>query len=223
MNHGGLSRRNGMLALALGVCMTTGLTSGRENARPIAHLSFDDEKPEAAPGLPPGRLQGATRTEGHQGKALAFEDWSTRDYLKPNPAQAARLVIPHDARLNPALPFSLSAWIYPTADPIYYGGIVEKGQGFGGSYRLLLLRGLKVAGSAGAKNTTVRSAQPLTLNAWHELKLVAAAGTLTLYVDGQKAGEAALPEGSRPAASDDFVIGDRFTGRIDEVILAAGP
>jgi hypothetical protein len=100
---------------------------------------------------------------------------------------------------------------------------VEKGEGFGGSYRLILLRGLRVAGSVGARNTTVRSAEPLTLNAWHEVRLAASATSLVLYVDGKKSAETSLPSGTQAAARNDLVIGERFTGRIDEVLISAGP
>jgi len=188
----------------------------------IARWSFDGAAPgeNSVAGAPSGQIERAQQVEGHDGKALAFEDWSLKNYLKPDPKLASRVLVDHDPRLNPAFPFKVSAWIYPTADPIYYGGIVEKGRGFGASYRLLLLRGLKVEASLGGKHITVRSQSPISLNAWHDVTLIADGRALTLLVDGKEAGRAAAEPAEKLASADPLVIGDRFTGRIDEVTIS---
>ena len=187
----------------------------------IAYWSFDgsDAGANAVEDAPSGRLEGATPVEGHKGKALAFEDWSVKDYLKPDPRKATRVIVPHDDVLNPAPPFRVGAWIYPTAKPIYYGGIVEKGQGFGSSYRLLLLRDMRVEGSLGAKHHSVLSAEPLKLNAWTEVSLVVDATSLVLLLNGKEAGRTEFASGTLPTSTSPVVIGERFSGRIDEVSI----
>ena len=61
------------------------------------------------------KVERAPQVEGHDGKALAFEDWSIKNYLKPDPKLATRVTLVHDPRLNPPFPFKVKAWIYPTA------------------------------------------------------------------------------------------------------------
>lgn len=188
----------------------------------IATWSFDDGGAlNKISGGPAGKVERARPADGHAGKALVFEDWSVKNYLKPDPRVATRVVVPHDARLNPAPPFRVTAWIYPTADPVYYGGIVEKGQGYTSSYRLVLLRGLKLEGSLGDPRVSIKSASPITLNAWHEVALVTDGKSLTLMVDGAQAAQAALSAPPRPGSTDPLIVGERFTGSIDEVSLIA--
>lgn len=181
----------------------------------------------AVEGAPPARVDGATRAKGRSEEtgddALAFEDWSVRDYLKPDPRQASRVVVEPAAgskALSPAVPFSVSAWIYPTADPVYYGGIVEKGRGYDSSYRLLVLRGLALQASLGS-DSVVRSPAPLTLDEWHEVGFQAEPGALVLFVDGKEVARTPMGKSSREESADPLVIGERFTGRIDEVSIRA--
>src|SRR5262245_53641889 len=152
----------------------------------------------AVQGAPAGKVERAQLVDGHDassGKALAFTDWSVVNYLKPDPSLATRVVVPHDSKLVPSFPFRVSAWIYPTADPVYYGGIVEKGQGYGSAYRLILLRGLKVQASLGGQNLRAVGPAPLTLNAWHEVTLVADGMNLALMVDGKEVAKTPIPSG----------------------------
>jgi hypothetical protein len=165
-----------------------------------------------------GEVVNALWTEGKEGGALAFEDYSLIDYLKPDVSKATRVVVPHLDRLNPSGPFTLRATIYATRDPIYYGGIVEKGRGFGASYRLLLLRGLRIRATLGGSQGTVTSKDPLTLNQWHQVEVVYDGSDLTLKIDGQ---EQARLEGVKGnlASTDDLLMGERLSGRIDAVEL----
>ena len=188
----------------------------------IARWSLDDgTAASGVQGIPPGQVVRAQAGMGHSAGALVFEAWSTRNYLKPDPRQATRVVIPHDVKLNPSYPFRVTAWIYPTAEPVYFGGIVEKGQGFGASYRLALLRGLKVEACLGDRHVCARSSAALSLNAWHEVALVADTKNLSLKIDGEVAGQAPLDPASKLLSSEPIIIGERFTGRIDEVSIEA--
>jgi len=219
------SRRLGTMTpalLTLGVLLGGTATESPTASSLIAKWTLDDGAAvSGVPGIPDGRVVRAARATGHAGGALGFEDWSTRNYLKPDAAEATRVVIPHDPKLNPSLPFRLTAWIHPTADPVYMGGIVEKGQGYGASYRLLLLRGLKLEGCVGEQHVCVRSASPLALNGWHEVTLRADAKTVTLLVDGAAAGTATIETPLKLGSTEAVVIGDRFTGRIDEISISA--
>jgi hypothetical protein len=219
---GKVGSERGAVALVLALSFAAP-DAARAASRPLGKWSFEppDAGANAVAGGPAARVEGARPAEGREGKALSFEDWSVKDYLKPDPRQATRVVVDGDKGLNPAMPFRISAWIYPTADPIYYGGIAEKGRGLGSSYRLILLRGLKVQASLGDKHVVARSPAPLTLNAWHQVTLSAAGGVLTLTIDGQEAGRASIPPETKISSGDPLIIGERFSGRIDEVELAA--
>ena len=221
-----MSRRSVAQAAVLAVTVAVaGVTIERLTAEPRVLGRWSFEPPGAGSngvaGGPEARIERAAPSEGHEGKGLGFEDWSVRNYLKPDPAQATRVVIPHADPLNPAVPFSVSAWIYPTADPIYYGGIVEKGRGLGSSYRLVLLRGLKLQATLGDRHVVARSSEPLSLNAWHQVALKASADTLTLWIDGKQAALTAVPPDTKVTSPDPVIVGERFTGRIDELVISA--
>lgn len=187
----------------------------------IALWSFDkdDAGVNDVAGSPPGRVERAKAIEGREGKALEFQDWSVVDYLKPDPGKATRVVVPHDDRLNPAAPFTITAWIYPASRPIYYGGIIEKGQGFGSSYRILLLRDMKVEGSLGAGHHAVRSPAPIEMDKWTQVSLVVDSSSLVLQLNGAEVARQPLPPDTRPASTAPVVIGERFSGRIDQVSI----
>ncbi len=165
-----------------------------------------------------GQILNATWGQGRSSGALLFEDYSLKEYLKPDVSDASRVVVPHHDRLNPGGPFTLRAVIYPTRDPLYYGGIFEKGEGYGASIRLMLLRGLKVRGAVGASHAAVTSAEPISLDAWHEIELVYDGSGLLLKVDGKEQGRTAGVKGPLSSGAD-VVIGARFSGRIDEIVL----
>ena len=212
-----------MILLTAGAAQAAPTESAADTVQPmqvVSRWSFEKEAPaaNAVASGPAARIEKAVVAEGHAGTALRFEDWSVQDYLHPDPNRATRVVVPHDSTLGVSYPLKISAWIYPTADPVYYGGIVERGLGYGAAFRLVLLRGLRVGGSVGRVN--VRSTAPIALNAWHEVALTAVGKTLTLTVDGVQAAVADLPSGGPAASSDAVVIGERFSGTIDEVSIA---
>jgi hypothetical protein len=190
--------------------------------RAIAMWLFDEGRGEVASdgvdGATNGRIVKAGWDKGRSGSALVFEDFSLKNYLKPDVREATRVVIPHNDRLNPAGAFTLRAVIYPTKDPVYYGGIFEKGRGYGASYRLILLRGLKVRAEAGASLVSATSAVPISLNAWHEIEMVFDGSSLVLRLDGKEEGKAENVKG--PFTNrEEALIGERFSGKIDEVRL----
>jgi hypothetical protein len=210
--------------LLAGLCATSPAIGEGASGKPVARWSFDEGKGDIASdgsdGATNGKIVKATWGEGRSGKALVFEDYSLKNYLKPDVGEATRVVIPHIDRLNPAGPFNLRAVIFPTKDPVYYGGIFEKGRGYGASYRLLVLRGLKVRAQAGSTLASVTSKEPIALNAWHELELIFDGTSLHLRVDGKDQGKAENVKGPF-TNGEEALIGDRFSGRIDEVSLTA--
>jgi len=221
---GGVRRGAASVSLALS-CLCVCLAAG-EGAPPkiIARWLFDEGKGsvafDGADGSTSGKIFKATWGEGRSGKALVFEDYSLKNYLKPDVGEATRVVVPHNDRLNPPGPFTLRAVIFPTKDPVYYGGIFEKGRGYGASYRLLLLRGLKVRAQAGATLSSVTSGYPLALNAWHEVEMIFDGTSLLLRVDGKDQGKAENVKGPF-TNGEEALIGNRFSGKIDEVSLTA--
>lgn len=190
----------------------------------IARWLFDEGKGDVAGDGGDGKLNGkilkASWNDGRSSKALAFEDYSLRNYLKPDVREATRVVIPNSERLNIQGSFTLRAVVFPTRDPIYYGGIFEKGRGYGCSYRLLLKRGLRVAAVAAGGRASIVSPDPLSLNAWHELVMKYDGDTLSLVIDGKEAGKKSGVK-TAAASQDDAVVGERFSGRIDEITLTA--
>jgi biopolymer transport protein ExbB len=75
--------------------------------------------------------------------------------------------------------------------------------------------GLRLVAQDGSARVTAGS--DLTTGTWHHVAAVAAAGKLTLFVDGAAAGEGTA--GSADIAGE-LVIGDRLTGDMDEVQLS---
>jgi biopolymer transport protein ExbB len=75
--------------------------------------------------------------------------------------------------------------------------------------------GLKLVAQDGGARVT--AANDLTTGTWHHVAAVAGAGKLTLFLDG-----AAVGEGTAASAdlAGDLVIGERFTGDLDEAQLS---
>lgn len=204
--------------LALATLLAAATLAGAQDGL-IASWSFDEgggQKAADAAGKADGRIVKAQWSEGKSGSALSFEDYSLIDYLKPDVTKATRVVVAHQPALNPPDGFSVRATVFPTRDPLYYGGIVEKGTGLEASYRLVLLRGLKVRAAVGGSRTTVTSEAPISTGEWHDLEMRFEKGLLTLLVDGKEAGRAEIKEAKIDSTAD-LVIGERFSGKIDGV------
>ena len=153
--------------------------------------------------------------DGKAGKGLAFRDY-TGDFTKVDVTRGTVVTVPHHAALVPAKTVTLEADVYPTARPHYYGGLIEKGVGYGSAYRLLLLKDGRARGTVGNDHLAVTGKTPLTLDAWHHLTLTFDGETLTLTVDGTVEGTVTGAPGGF-VNSDDLRFGYRFTGRLDNV------
>jgi len=212
-------------AVAVAACLAWGpaLAQGG-GGKVLARWLFDEGSGTVASdgvdGAENGKIENAVWAEGKSGKALQFEDYSLLNYLKPDVAQATRVVAPHGDRVNPSGPFTLRAVVYPTRDPVYYGGIFEKGRGYGATLRLVIRRGLKLRAVYGPGGATVDASSPLALDAWHEVVVKFDGSNLTLEVDGKLQGSKKGVKAGAPS-SDPVVIGERFSGKIDEVVLTS--
>jgi hypothetical protein len=80
---------------------------------------------------------------------------------------------------------------------------------------------LKVQASLGGQNLRAVGPAPLTLNAWHEVTLVADGVNLALMVDGKEVAKTPIPSGLKLDSTEPLLLGSRFTGRIDEVSISS--
>ncbi len=213
----------GLIGLAL-LLQAGAREIGADTATPVARWLFDEGSGPIAgdggDGAANGKIFGAAWSPGVSGKALAFEDYSAIDYLKPDVSKATRVVVPHLERLNPGGAFTLRAMIQPARDPLFYGGIIEKGRGYGASYRLMVLRGLRVRVTLGSAQSAVTSAEPLSVGRWHELEAAYDGASLVLRIDGKEAGRVGGVKAPM-ASKADLVIGERFSGKIDRAEITA--
>jgi len=126
----------------------------------------------------------------------------------------ARVELPASAslKLTAATGFTFTAWVKP--------GALEKATLFAlpgsGKGVVIGLVGGKLSVSAGSAK--VLASMALNAGNWQHVAVVAGAGKVSLYVDGNEVGAGPL------AWSDgggDAVIGEGFSGELDEVTLAA--
>ena len=188
-------------------------------AATIAELNFDEgdgtSTANQAPDGPGTSITGATWADGEDGKALEFKG---PDYSGPYRPPGTFVTLNDSAGLNPNGKVTVAVSVYPTFNPVAWGGIVEKGVGYGSSFRLLMLRNGKVRAAVGNEHLTVDSPEPLELDAWTRLEMTFDGKTLALSVGGTEVAKtAAKPESMASEAS--IEIGRRFTGRIDNVMI----
>jgi hypothetical protein len=167
-----------------------------------------------------GSVVNAQWVDGKQGKALAFNDYGN-ELVKPDSSKATYVTFKHDDALVPKSKVTLSAQVMlDRENPFYYGGIVEKGDGFGAAYRLGVLRNRKIRASVGNKLLSVESPEPLSVGEWHELSMSYDGQKLVLSIDGK---EVAQKEGTVEKFDNKspLVLGTRLTGKIDEVKISA--
>lgn len=166
-----------------------------------------------------GKVVNAQWVDGKKGKALAFDDYGN-ELVKPDASKATYVTFEHNDALVPKTKLAVSAWVMlDRENPFYYGGIVEKGDGYGAAYRLGVLRNRKIRASVGNKLLSVESPEPLSVGEWHELSMSYDGQKLVLSIDGkevtQKEGAVEKFENKSP-----LVLGTRLTGKIDEVKIS---
>jgi hypothetical protein len=177
----------------------------------LAHWPFDEGPGQTAKDASKGHhgtVRGAGRVKGHEGGALRFS------------GQQTFVEVPHRPALNPAGPFEVSLWVSIEEPPLGYATLIEKGAGYGCSFRLLLLKNGHIRAALGNKHETVESPTAPSLNQWHKVEMIYTGRELQLKIDGL---EAAKKDITSPALSSEFevVIGRGLTGKIDEVKIVA--
>lgn len=179
----------------------------------IDHWRFDEGSGSVAKdasGGGDGTIHEASWTKGHEGDALHFSGPQT--YVR----------IPHRLALNPRGPFEISLWAYIEERPLGYAALIEKGSGYGCSFRLILLRNGHIRAAIGNEHLTVDSSTAPSLNQWHKIELIYTGQRLRLKIDGQ---EVAGRDVSEPNMESKFdvTMGRGLVGKIDEVKIVTVP
>ncbi|MGA2184144.1 MAG: LamG domain-containing protein [Bryobacteraceae bacterium] len=155
-------------------------------------------------------------TEGPSGgKALAFWDYAN-DYPPTKTPTFVR--VKHSDTLTPTKGFDISATVSVDAQTgsRWTGAVVQKGEGYGCSYRLLIGKDLKVQANAGNEHASAVSTSSLVSGRWTTIRATYDGRELRIYIDGKE--DARVPvAAARLESKDDVRIGDRFTGKIAEV------
>jgi len=163
-----------------------------------------------------GKVVKAKWVDGKNGKALQFNDFGN-ELVKPKASDATFVAFDNHDALVPKekIAITVQVWL-DRENPFYYGGIVEKGQGFGAAYRLGVLRNRKLRASVGNKLLSVDSPEPLAVGAWHEVQMVFDGKRLALSIDGK---EVAAKDGTveKFDNKDPLLLGTRLTGKIDDL------
>lgn len=109
-------------------------------------------------------------------------------------------------RADAGSPYAVSLWLRPesASGTLFSQGVLSVALENGAA--TVRLGGVTVSGGT------------LPLNAWAHVSAVSAAGRLTLYVNGNPAGNAELPAG--PAIEGPLAVGEGFVGLIDELVIA---
>ncbi len=152
------------------------------------------------------------------GKCLRFRDYAADP--NPDPKDATFVRIKHSPTLVPRKGFDISATlnIDPAFTPRFTAAIVQKGDGYGCAYRLLLLEDFRVRVAAGNGHAVLESKEKLSPGTWHALRASYSAGKLTLWIDGKEEVSEAMAIQSF-TNTDNLYIGARFTGLIEQVKL----
>jgi hypothetical protein len=163
-----------------------------------------------------GEIVNAQWTDGASGKALAFQDYSTGEPRHQPPPQYVR--VKHNASLEPKTKFDVSATINidPQFTPRFAAAIVQKGSGYGCSYRLLLEPDFNIKVAAGKEHVLLESSRALEKGKWIKVRATYDGRALKIFIDDKEAAsqEVAIRDFS---SADDVTFGERFSGKIDEV------
>ncbi len=168
-----------------------------------------------------GEIVGAKWTNGPSpgGGALAFRDHAT-EY--PPSAERTYVRVRNSDSLNPIKGFDIAANVYidPSFSPMFAADIVEKGDGYGCSYRLLITNDFKLEAVAGNEHSALVSSTKLTLGRWFSARATYNGRTLKIYIDGKEDASMAVQTKSL-ASQDDLIIGRRFTGKLADIVVTA--
>jgi len=151
--------------------------------------------------------------------ALGFRDYSTEN---PPTAEQSYVRVRSSDSLNPVKSFDIAANIYidPSFSPVFAADILEKGDGYGCSYRLLITSDFKLEAVAGNEHSAVVSAAKLTLAKWSSAKVAYDGRTLKIYINDKEDASIAVQTKSL-ASRDDLIIGRRFTGKLSDIVVGA--
>ena len=105
-----------------------------------------------------GTIVKAAWAEGASGKALAFRDYAAGYPSKPA-SESEYVLVKHSPGLTPHKSFEVSATIDvdPGFEPSFAAGIVQKGSGYGCSFRVLLRSDLHIQATVGQEHNSVVS------------------------------------------------------------------
>jgi hypothetical protein len=166
-----------------------------------------------------GEILGAKWTSGPSpgSGALAF-----RDYVTANlpPTERSYVRVRNSGSLNPTKGFDIAADVYidPSFSPMFAADILEKGEGYGCSYRLLITSDFKLEAVAGNEHSTLLSSTKLSSGRWFLARATYDGRTLRIYIDGKE--DASLAVHTKSLASqDDLIIGRRFTGKLADIVI----
>lgn len=165
-------------------------------------------------------IVGAKWTSGpSQGSnALAFRDYATAN---PPSVEESYVRVKSSDSLNPVKGFSISANVYidPSFSPVFAADILQKGDGYGCSYRLFITPGFKLEAVAGNEHSVLLSSTKVPLGKWFSAKATYDGQTLKIYIDGKEDGSIAVQTKSL-ASQDDLIIGKRFTGKLADIAVS---
>jgi hypothetical protein len=190
-------------------------TKSSEEER-IAHWEFNEATgPTAADsiGSNDGTISGADWISGKQGSALDF-DGSNNDLV----------TIPYDNSLALGHNFSVSFWIYPTPDTVFWRTILTRSSQFTCSF----IGGNKIRVHINGY-TNIDSQSTAPRNSWTHVVFTfqdSADGNdiIRLYINGEEDGQAGPTWGTSNTPSNPLYFGGDasssfFTGRLDEITI----
>ena len=157
--------------------------------------------------------------KAYRARALAFRDYTADEPPSQPPPQYVR--VKHSTTLEPKTKFEISASINidPKFSPTFVAGILQKGTGYGCSYRLLLGSDLRVRVAAGKEHVNLETSRTIEKGKWTKVRATYDGRALKIFVDDKE--EASQEVAIRDFSStDDVTFGERFTGKIDEVRIS---
>ncbi|MBI3948879.1 MAG: LamG domain-containing protein [Acidobacteria bacterium] len=176
----------------------------------IGYWPFDEGSgtvAKDASGTADGTIHEASWAQGRMAGALRFSGSTTYVEIPDRPA------------LSPSGPFEVSLWMYIEERPLGYATLIEKGGGFTGSFRLVLLKNGKIRAGLGHDYVTVNSSITPSLKQWHQIDMTYTGRELQLKIDGQLVASRQVTKPDVKSAYN-VIIGRGLVGMIDEVKIA---